>query len=95
VDVTRKLTAQQATQLVRECLKTGRYSVRSHARDEMADEVPPITEQEALTVLRRGKFQRAQRESWGWSYRYTFDGVIVCIGFRTPSWMVVVTTFRD
>jgi len=87
------LTAEAAKRLIREILKTGRFTYSKHARDEMlADDLTTV---DCENVLRGGVVRPGEREHGTWRYRVETSRIAIVIAFRSERELVVVTAWRS
>jgi hypothetical protein len=83
----------RAKSLLVALLEDGTVEYSPHARKEMAAD--NITEGEVMGVLRGGVVEPGEQERGSWRYRIRRSRVYVVITFRTESWTVVVTAWRN
>lgn len=87
------LAPEAARQIIREILKTGRFTYSKHAKEEMLDD--DLTTVDCENVLRGGVVRSGEREHGSWRYRVETSRITVVIAFRSEQELVVVTTWRS
>jgi hypothetical protein len=81
-----------ARKLIREILRSGRFTYSGHAKREMlADDLTTV---DCENVLRGGVVRPAERERGTWRYRVETHHMTVVAAFRSENELVVVTAWR-
>lgn len=87
------LAPESAKPLIRDILKSGRFTYSKHAKDEMlADDLTTV---DCENVLRGGVVRPGEREHGTWRYRIETNRVTVVIAFRSERELIVVTAWRS
>ena len=87
------LKPDDAKQLIREILKTGRFTYSKHAKEEiLADDMTTV---DCENVLRAGVVRPPDFEKESWRYRVETSRMAVVIAFRSADELVVVTAWRE
>ena len=87
------LAPEAAKWLIREILKSGRFTYSKHAKDEMLDN--DLTTVDCENVLRGGVVRPGEREHGTWRYRVETNKITVVIALRSERELVVVTAWRS
>ena len=87
------LAPEAAKRLIREILKSGRFTYSKHAKDEMLDD--DLTTVDCENVLRGGVVRPGEREHGTWRYRVETNKITVVIALRSERELVVVTAWRS
>lgn len=82
----------EARQLLTRILAEGSIVFSRHALDEMAND--QMVEQDAINVLRAGRFDPAEWENGDWRYRIHTQRFCVVAAFDSETLAVVVTAWR-
>lgn len=82
----------EARQLLNRILVAGRVVFSRHALDEMGND--QMVEQDAINVLRAGRFDPAEWENGDWRYRIHTQRFCVVAAFDSETLAIVVTAWR-
>ena len=86
------LAPEAAKRLIREILKSGRFTYSRHAKEELlADDLTTV---DCENVLRGGVVRAGELEQGTWRYRVDTARITVVITFRSQHELVVVTAWR-
>ena len=87
------LAPDAAKRLIRDILKSGRFTYSKHAKDEMlADDLTTV---DCENVLRGGVVRPGEQERGTWRYRVETSRITVVFAFRSERELVVVTAWRS
>jgi len=78
--------------LLRQILKSGRFTYSRHALKEMAND--GLTTVDCVNVLRGGVPRPGEYESGSWRYCVETAKITVVVAFRSENELVVVTAWR-
>jgi len=81
-----------AKQLIRRILSTGRFTYSGHAKKEMLSD--DLTTVDCENILRGGVVRAPDFEKGTWRYRVGTNRMAVAITFRSSKELVVVTAWR-
>ncbi len=81
-----------ARKLLSKILVDGTVIFSNHALDELAND--EMSEQDAINVLRAGRFDPAEFEKGSWRYRVHTQRFCVVTSFDSETLVVVVTAWR-
>ena len=87
------LAPEAARRLIRDILKSGRFTYSKHAKDEMLDD--DLTTVDCENVLRGGVVRPGECEHGTWRYRVETSRITIVIAFRSERELVVVTAWRS
>lgn len=87
------LAPEAAKRLIREILKSGRFTYSKHSKDEMLND--DLTTVDCENVLRGGVVRPGEREHGTWRYHVETNRITVVIAFRSERELVVVTAWRS
>jgi hypothetical protein len=93
VVVEEPLSAPEVRKLVRDICENGTVEFSPHAYEEMAKD--SLSELDALNVLRGGWPEPGEFERSSYRYRIRTQNICVVVAFRSETWLVVVTAWRD
>lgn len=82
----------QARNLIREIMVSGRFMYSTHAAEEMAAD--SLTTVDCQNTLRSGVVRPPDFEGGSWRYRVETSRIAVVIVFRSSDRFVVVTAWR-
>ena len=80
-------------QVIRAILDDGHIEFSRHALEEM--EQDGLSELDIINVLRGGWPSPAEYERGSWRYRISTRSIVVVVAFRSQSWAVIVTAWRE
>ena len=87
------LKPDDAKQLIRTILQTGRFTYTRHAKEEMlADDMTTV---DCENILRAGVVRPPDFEKGSWRYRVETSRMAVVIAFRSSDELVIVTAWRE
>lgn len=86
------LRPDDAKQLIRSILQSGRFTYSKHAKEEMLED--DMTTVDCENVLRAGVVQPPDFEKASWRYRVETSRMAVVVAFRSSTELVVVTAWR-
>lgn len=87
------LAPEAAKRLIRDILKSGRFTYSKHAKDEMlADDLTTV---DCENVLRGGVVRAGEYEHGTWRCRVETSKITVVIAFRSERELVFVTAWRS
>ena len=86
------LRPDDAKQLIRSILQSGRFTYSKHTKEEMLED--DMTTVDCENVLRAGVVQPPDFEKGSWRYRVETGRMAVVVAFRSSTELVVVTAWR-
>ena len=79
--------------IIRAILNDGHLEFSAHALEEMKKD--DLSEPDIINVLRGGWPSPGEYERGSWRYRISTEAITAVVAFRSPSWLVVVTAWRE
>jgi len=87
------LKPDNAKQLIRTILQTGRFTYARYAKEEMLQD--DMTTVDCENILRAGVVRPPDFEKGSWRYRVETSRMAVVIAFRSSAELVIVTAWRE
>jgi hypothetical protein len=87
------LASPEVKRLITDILEEGDVEFTGHAFSEMAQD--SLSELDVVNVLRGGRPSPGEFDKGTWRYRISTARISVVIAFRSPTWLVVITAWRE
>ena len=88
------LSPSDAKRLLLAIIEHGNVGFSNHALNEFNDEVPPLTAEDALNVLRGGVVEPGEFVNDSYRYRVRTTRMYIVVAFRSETEAVVITAWR-